>query len=189
METNDFVPLALLAMGSEIQGKTKLQKTVYFLGLMTGCLDELGYRPHFYGPYSDEVAGAIDRLYTIGAVDRRSSSVGSVDRAGFEVRRIDFSLNADGKRFVESKAQRHPELWKAISAAATRLKQAGDIDYAKMSIAAKTYFMLHQSGGQPHDSDLARLAARFGWEVTLEEVKEAVAYLRRLGLLPAPHQA
>jgi uncharacterized protein YwgA len=55
MDAKEFVQLSMLAMGSEIQGKTKLQKTVYFLGLMTGCLDDLGYRAHFYGPYSDEV--------------------------------------------------------------------------------------------------------------------------------------
>jgi uncharacterized protein len=185
METKDFVQLAMLAMGSEIQGKTKLQKTVYFLGLMTGCLDDLAYRPHFYGPYSNEVTGAIDWLQTIGAIDQRSSSVGSVDHAGFEIRRYDFLLNEEGKRFVESTARRHPELWKKIDDAATRLKRAGDINYAKMSIAAKTFFMLKETDGQASDSDLARLASRFGWEVTLNEVKEAVAYLRQIGLLPA----
>src|SRR5262249_40853843 len=69
MDPNDFVVLAILAMGGEIQGKTKFQKAVYFLGLLTGCIDDLGYRAHFYGPYSDDVANAIDRLRTIGAVD------------------------------------------------------------------------------------------------------------------------
>ncbi len=69
MDSKDFVLLAMLAMGGEIQGKTKFQKTVYFLGLMTGCIDDLGYRAHFYGPYSDEVADAIGWLRTIGAVN------------------------------------------------------------------------------------------------------------------------
>lgn len=50
MDANDFVLLALHAMGGEIRGKTKLQKTVYFLGLMTGHLDDLGYRTTSTGP-------------------------------------------------------------------------------------------------------------------------------------------
>ena len=56
MDVKDFVQLSLLAMGGQIQGKTNVQKKVYFLGLITDCLDDLGYRAHFYGPYSDEVA-------------------------------------------------------------------------------------------------------------------------------------
>jgi len=56
MNTYDFVHLALYAMGGEIRGKTKLQKTIYFLGRLSNHIDELGYNPHFYGPYSSEVA-------------------------------------------------------------------------------------------------------------------------------------
>ncbi len=59
----------------------------------------------------------------------------------------------------------------------------------KLSIAAKTYFMLQETDGQASESDLARLASRFGWEVTLDQVKDAVAYLRRIDLLPAQQQA
>jgi uncharacterized protein YwgA len=57
MDAKDFVTLTLLIADGEIRGKTKLQKMVYFYGLMTSQLNELGYRAHFYGPYSDDVAG------------------------------------------------------------------------------------------------------------------------------------
>src|SRR4051794_11752051 len=105
MEARDFVQLALLATDGEIQGKTKLQKTVYFLGLMTDQLDDLGYRAHYYGPYSDEVAGAVGWLKTIGAVEQTSSGVGSTDNSGFEVRRYDFRLNERGRKFAETTAR------------------------------------------------------------------------------------
>lgn len=174
--------MTILAMGGEIQGKTKFQKTAYFLGLMTGCLDDLGYRAHFYGPFSDEVADAIDRLSTIGAVDLTFSSGGTTDRLGSEIRRYDYRLNDRGRRFAEATASRHPEFWEKLRQAAHQLKRAGDLDYVKMSIAAKTDFMLKEMGGRPGEKDLACLAARFGWEVTPEQVGEAVAYLERLGL-------
>ena len=82
MNARDFVQLALIAMDGEIRGKTKLQKTVYFLGLLTGSLDDLGYRAHFYGPYSDDVAEAVGWLKTIGTADQTSSGVGNVRRLG-----------------------------------------------------------------------------------------------------------
>ncbi len=182
MDTKEFVQLSLLAMGSEIQGKTKLQKSVYFLGLMTGCLDELGYRAHFYGPYSDEVADAIGWLSTIGAINQTSAGVGTVDNSGFEIRRYDFRLNEQGRQFAEATTRRNPDLWRKLQDAAHRLMRSGDLDYVKMSIAAKTYFMLKETNGQASEKDLARLATRFGWEVTPEQVKEAASYLERLGL-------
>jgi uncharacterized protein YwgA len=182
MDSKDFVLLATLAMGGEIRGKTKFQKTVYFLGLMTGCLDDLGYRAHFYGPYSDEVADAMGWLRTIGAADLTISSGGAVDHSGFEVRRYDYRLNEGGKQFAEVTSRRHPGLWGKLRDAADLLKRAGDLDYVKMSIAAKTYFMLQETHGQASEKDLARLANRFGWEVTPEQVREAAAYLERLDL-------
>jgi uncharacterized protein YwgA len=174
--------LSLLAMGSEIQGKTKLQKTVYFLGLMTGCLDDLGYRAHFYGLYSDEVADAIGWLSTIGAVNQTSAGFGTVDNSGFEIRRYDFRLNDQGRQFAEARSRRNLDLWRKLQDAANLLRRSGDLDYVKLSIAAKTYFMLQETDGQTSENDLARLATRFGWEVTPEQVQEAASYLERLGL-------
>lgn len=183
MDTRDFVQLTLLAMGGEIQGKTKLQKTVYFLGVLTGCVDDLGYRPHFYGPYSDDVADALGWLRTIGAVDTQSVGAGLVDQSGFEVRRFDYRLNDEGRRFTAATASRFPDLWVKVKDKADRLKRIGLPDYLELSIAAKTYFMLQETNGHASEGELARLASRFGWQVSSDQLKEAAAYLQRLELV------
>ncbi len=70
MNTYDFVQLALYSLGGEIKGRTKLQKTIYFLAITSGAdPHEFGFGPHFYGPYSEEVADAVDRLKSLGFVD------------------------------------------------------------------------------------------------------------------------
>ena len=104
MDARTFVQLGLLALGGIVHGKTKYQKSIYFLGLMTGCLEALGYRAHYYGPYSEDVAEAMDWLRIIGAVDQSSSGVGTVDSSGFEIRRYDYRLNPRGRSFVENRA-------------------------------------------------------------------------------------
>lgn len=182
MNANDFVTLSLLAMGGEIQGKTKLQKTVYFLGLLTDGLEDLGYRPHFYGPYSGDVDGAVTWLKSIGAIDQNVSSWGA-DQSGFEVRRYDFRLNEQGKRFAQVKAAQNPELWQRLQQAAKRLKEGGDIDYMDLSVAAKTQFLLAAKGGPAKMAELARLARQFGWNVSPAQVKKAAQYLNKLGLV------
>ena len=183
MNANDFVLLAIYAMGGEIRGKTKLQKTVYFLGLMTGQLDDLGYRAHFYGPYSDEVADAANRLKAVGFIDQSAAGAGSVDRFGFEVSRTDFALIEDGKEIAEAKIAVLPNFWKKLHRAAGVLREAGDLDYMKLSIAAKTYFMLGKKKGKATMAELAELAKQFGWKVTTEQVKDAAQYLNKLDLV------
>ena len=183
MNAYDFVHLALRAMGGEIKGKTKLQKTIYFLGEIVGCLEDLGYRAHYYGPYSDTVAAATDRLVSLGFVDHSSAGVGSVDVMGFEVARHDFSLSEKGKRVADLKAKRFQDVWCKLENAAQVLQKAGDLDYMKLSIAAKTYFTLGQRRGTATFDDLARLARRFGWTVTGTQVREAADWLAEVGLV------
>ncbi len=182
MDTYDFVQLAFLAVGGEIQGKTKIQKTVYFLGILTGEIGNLGYGPHFYGPYSSEVAGAVGQLHALGFLDRQIVQTGVTDPQGFEVKRYDFSFTKVGRCVANTKAERLREPWNKLQQAADVLRTAGDIDYMKMSIAAKAYFMLGARGGSATTGDLAELAPRFGWNVSRDQIREAAAYLNKLGL-------
>lgn len=185
MMPTDFVHISLLALGGEVHGKTALQKKIYFLGVLTNTLEELGYRPHFYGPYSDEVAQAMQELKTIGYVEQDVRSTGMADAAGFERCRYDYRLTEAGKRVAEAKAAASGGLWAKLQDIADRLKSAGSVDYMKLSIAAKTYFLLGQSQAKPSDNDLAQLASKFGWQVKPAEIQEAGRYLEKLKLLGA----
>lgn len=183
MNTYDFVHLTLAAMGGEIKGRTKLQKTVYFLGVITRRQSELGYRAHFYGPYSAEVADAVVQLKSLGFIDQNIASFGSSDSAGFEVARYDYKLNEQGKTVAEQKKRMHSQEWKKIEAAAAVLKKAPHADYVKLSIAAKTYFMLGEKNGNATKAELAELATKFGWSVSQDQINEAATYLKLLGLV------
>jgi hypothetical protein len=185
MNPYDFVHLALLAAGGEIKGKTKLQKIIYFLGLMTRKPDELGYRAHYYGPYSDEVANAVATLEGVGFVSSDVASVGAVDPQGFEVRRTDFRLTEEGRAIAHAKAAQNPILFEGLRKAVGVLRQSGDQDYVKLSIAAKMVFMLREKGAPATEVELGRQAKRFGWNVTPQQIHEAAEYLRKLDLVQA----
>ena len=182
MDATDFVLLGLHAMGGEVRGRTKLQKTIYFLGVLTGHLDDLGYRAHYYGPYSEDVADAVNRLRSVGFVDQSAAGCGMINRSGFEVCRYDFRLTDDGMQVAKAKADAEPEFWERLQDAVGALKKAGDLDYIRLSIAAKTCFMLGKRG-KATMTDLANLAKRFGWKVTSDQVTEGAKYLSSLGLV------
>ncbi|MGB2988124.1 MAG: hypothetical protein WBE26_19830 [Phycisphaerae bacterium] len=182
MNAYDFVHLAFLAVGGEIRGKTRLQKTIYFLGVLTKSVDELGFHAHYYGPYSEEVADAMGRLTVLGFVDQNVVGGGAVNEFGFEVARYDYRLNEDGRAIAEWKAKQHPDEMQKLRDAAEKLKWAGDLDYMKLSVAAKTYFML-ETKERATMAELTKQARRFGWRVSEDEVRKAGEYLSQLGLV------
>ena len=185
MKTHDFVHLALDAAGGEIKGRTKLQKTVFFLGILTGHLDDLGYRPHFYGPYSDTVATSVNGLKSLGFVEESTASAGTINSRGFEIARHDFRLTEEGRKVAEQKQGQFPEDWKQLSAAVGTFKAAGDLDYMKMSVAAKAFFLLKSKGASATAKDLSESAAKLGWNPTPEEITESIGFLEKLALVSA----
>lgn len=183
MDIREFIALTLLAADGEVHGKTKLQKLIYFVGVLADKLDELGYRAHFYGPYSDDVAYAVGQLRSIGVLDQNESEWG-YDQRGFEIKRSDYRLNEAGKAYAEKIKKRFHEDWQKIDGAIKQYKHSGDLDYMDLSIAAKTYFLLGQSKGKARSmKDLAALAPRFGWNVEAQKIEEAAKYLKKLGLV------
>ena len=157
MDTRDVLLLAYDAFGGEIHGKTNLQKRLYFLSIMLGI--DLGYGPHYYGPYSSEIAGINTGLKVLGYLNESIASAGNYGSEGFEIARHDFTLTEDGRAAVEAKKKRFPEQWDRIKKAAKALNAAGQINYMEMSIAAKAYFLLDQkAGNRGHAEKSERIA-------------------------------
>jgi uncharacterized protein len=183
MNAYDFVQLVLLALGGQICGRTKLQKTIYFLGVLTGTLEELGYRPHYYGPYSDAVAAAVNRLKSLGFVRESSLHTGTVDGEGFEVARHDFTLTDEGRAIAQQKAEQNTYIWQKIQKAVNRFQQGGDLDYMRMSVAAKTFFILSGSKKPATVAELSESAKKLGWNPKPQEISASVGFLEKLGLV------
>jgi len=181
MKAYDTVQLLLLAMDGQVDGKTKLQKMVYFVGVMTRTLDELGFRPHFYGPYSPEVAGALNRLQALGFLDYTKVSSGHRDESGFEQARYDYRLNQDGIAVAELRAEQHPEEWKGIKEAVDVLRRHKR-NYLELSVAAKAFCLLDEKSPATI-AQLEAIAPRFGWSVSRQELQKALGFLKSLSLV------
>ncbi|TSA42730.1 hypothetical protein D4R54_02140, partial [archaeon] len=65
MNPEDAVLLLVQANGGRVDGRTTIQKLTYFTQLLVPLSREFKFRPHFYGPYSAELAGSLDSLVAI----------------------------------------------------------------------------------------------------------------------------
>ncbi|MEY2486753.1 MAG: uncharacterized protein QOH39_2401 [Verrucomicrobiota bacterium] len=183
MNPYDIVHLTLHAFGGCIEGRTKLQKSVYFVGIITDSLVDLGYRPHFYGPYSDLVTAAVARLKSLGFVTESALGSGAIGDGGFEIARHDFQLTTEGQRIAKEKAEQNAEVWSKIKDAVNRVKSAGSIDYMRMSVAAKTYHMLKAKGKPATPEELSESAKALGWEAKPHDIEQSISFLQKLGLV------
>jgi uncharacterized protein YwgA len=184
MNTYDFVHLVIHAAGDSVQGRTKLQKLVYFVGALTGNLERLGYRPHYYGPYSPDVAGAVQELRGLKFLEQQVSSAGSVSHQGFEVSRYDYKLTDEGKEVAEEKANAEPESWQKLADAIQRIHSANGQDYVRLAIAAKTHLITKSAGQVLPSNVLKSKAAEHGWTFSPDQYDEALRFLERVGLKP-----
>ena len=179
-DINEFVLLGYMAFGGSIRGQTMLQKRMYFLSVMLGV--DLGYGPHYYGPYSASVAAANADLKGLGYLNERSSPWG-FDHRGFEMARCDYELSEAGQRVAERKSRVESDLWRRIENAASVINAAGDLDYMELSVAAKAYFGLTQLKGKATIDEIAALLPKFGWSVTKDDVSKATTFLQRANLV------
>jgi uncharacterized protein len=180
ISTQDFILLAYKAFGGKMNGKTLLQKRVYFLSVMVG--EDLGYGAHYYGPYSAEVATGNAELKSLGILEENVALYGIDDR-GFERARYEYELSEFGNRVANQLTASYPELWAKVESAATTLTRSGNLDYMALSIAAKAYYILEREGGRTTLQKIRDLLPKFGWSVTEAQLQGAADFLKRAELV------
>ena len=181
MKARHLILILLDTLGGKIDSKTKLHKEIYFISLMLGR--DIGYKAHYYGPYSPQVEQGLDESIGAGYLNMTHQVFGMDPNRGFEFKRYDFSLTESGKRFSEILKKKYPEEHKQIKGFARKLREIGDPDYVTLSLSAKAYFILDKAGIAMTDSQIAEKAKEFGWNVTEDDITTAVAILEKLDLV------
>lgn len=179
MTLDKLVLLIIDEAGGSLKGKTLLQKRGYFLSRLLGM--DLGYRPHYYGPYSPELEDALNRAKALGFVEERTLAFGVGDDVGFEVRRYDFTLTDDGTEIVKFLREQNPAECDMIHQCLRRLAEAGDTgDYMLLSVAAKTHYILSERQAAMTASEIRSAAKELGWNIDLKSTEKAVSFLEAL---------
>jgi len=179
-DARQVVLFVVSELGDRRNGKTFIQKACFFVGRLTG--HRLGFGPHFYGPYSDDVSGEL--AYLVGGdllVETRQGS-GAVGETGWEVAHLDYCLTdkgRDGLGFLETK---HPTESALVRSAIRQVLSAGSLDYLELSLAAKAVWIEEPHGKSLDPGNIASAATRFGWTVSARQVERATEFLKKLNL-------
>ena len=168
--------------GGTMRGKTLIQKKAYFLNILLDL--GLPYNPHYYEPYSPELEDSIGKCKALGLVEQKTVGFGVDEETGFEKKRFDYTLTADGRKVLQDLEKRMPDECRKIKGCLENLSQVGDDDYVSLSIAAKTYHILKESNNtaiQPND--LVAEAKQFGWDISKDSINKAVGFLSKMEMI------
>ncbi|MCH7783631.1 hypothetical protein IID62_11260 [candidate division KSB1 bacterium] len=110
-----------------------------------------------------------------------SSHIYGIDQYGMEMKRCDYILSDDGKELANELITDNKRAFKKIKEFSDSIKENGDPDYKKLSLAAKALFVLRNEGKKGiTTSEIAKKARSFNWKVEKEDIDNAADLLKKL---------
>ena len=182
--------LILLVVGSEeeksLRGRTTVQKKLYFLSVLEKT--DLGFRPHYYGPYSSWVAENLDILVSTGFLKEVTETFGPAsstppnDQNIFgEIRRHTYSWTSDSEAVIgEIEKEEGYTDWEA----AIRQLNAHSLalDFNTLSIAAKVHYIVKRQGKATREQ-IQEVAKEYKWNINDSDIKGVLSFLEALSLI------
>lgn len=181
--------LILLAIGSEpersLRGRTILQKKLYFLSVLKKV--DLGFCPHYYGPYSSWVAENLDILVNCGFLNEMTETFSSDQNVFGEIRRHTYSLTSDGDTIMDNiqELREYPSWNKKLERINS---QPLANDFNKLSIASKVHYII-QVKERATTEQIRQTAREYGWQVSDSDIEEVSSFLRDLSLISVTDKA
>lgn len=178
MQATETILAVLGSSAKPVEGRTAIQKLVYFCSIDKA---DLGYRPHFYGPYSPMVARFLEDLLSLDFIEEESR-VTLNDRILYT-----YNLTSDGFELAKNIQIREPKEYARIAKIVNTCEQIANNDFNVLSWAAKVYFIIQQKGTEISSRDQAvEMSRQFGWQLTPNEIDSGLELLFGLGLVKTP---
>lgn len=180
MDLYDTIESIIDSSGGSVRGRTAVQKLVYLAKQKIPELDVPEFRPHYYGPYSAEVAMSLSRLVQFLFVSE-SRIPGNI-AVGYEYR-----LTRDGNEVLDGVKRDQVQTYRSIRDFVQKCKSLCDLNILALSFASKVHYMTVNSPARaPSTSrdNLRAYAESLGWKMDPGEIDVGIRLLEDLDLAP-----
>lgn len=171
-----YLVLAIIdANGGRIEGRTVVQKLGYFATLKAS-LEGIRYKDYFYGPFSKDVAIALE--------DTRAALLVNETVRSSPIESYTYSLTDDGHEIVERVRNEFPKECAVIDKIVAVCKERCGLFAHPLACAAKSHYVLTHAGGKADrtPAGIERMASSFGWNLKEDDIKRGVGLLEALSL-------
>jgi uncharacterized protein len=182
IDPTEAAMLVIDAAGGGITGRTVIQKIIYF-GTVKKAVKAI-YRPHYYGPYSADVSGALQTITSCHFVDETMDTNESKKaNETFEWKRYSYKLNAEGMKvsefLKESSSPEYAEIKKIVDVC----KKTANLDPNVLSWAAKVHYILVQENRPMTHEEISTIAESLNWKLGTPQISHGVNLLKELSLV------
>ena len=174
MDARDLV-LAVVAQcpDKKVPGRTVLQKVVYFCTV--GLRLDVTYFPHYFGPYSEEIAQATRSLCSLGFLSE-SRHLMSTGTWGYE-----YHLTPEGEEVLSDVKSTKIKSVQDLTGKITGLQ--GWDHSQTISCAAKVDLILRKNKQPMNKEAIAREAENLGWHLDTQTINRVASFLIDLGFV------
>jgi len=182
IDLDDLVLAIASAGGGRVDGRTKLQKLGYFVSCLMPM--DAGYRPHYYGPYSPDIAATAQSQVSRGLLAERCEVYDDPRFPGHdgEWRRYVYCLTSAGRQALEWRRSQAPDDFDRAQTLAARLLRT-NADYTLLSYAAKLYMILLQESRALTLREALDRAHQLGWSMSEQDMQKGAGLLAQLELV------
>ena len=181
MDASEAIIAVVKVAGDNILGRTAIQKIVYFLSVFE--IVDVKYRPHYYGPYSADVASSTQML---ASIDFLNETVETPRTTGYTVpenwKKYHYSVSSDGEQFVEELKRSNAADFNEISRIVEICRNSVNFSPEILSWAAKVNYILSKKKEPMTYEAIISTAGSFGWDLSSEQIEMALELLQNLGL-------
>jgi uncharacterized protein YwgA len=183
LSPREAVLLALDAAEGPIEGRTAMQKVMYFIA--NALKTDLGHQAHYYGPYSRPIEYTLSQEVLANDVSEIVERLPSWYSTGPDIRKYTYELTEQGKEEATEIKRNHAGAAEIIATTMSGVKDAvPELDQESLSAAAKIHFIVsHAESHKTNVAEIPNLARELGWRLSERKVGEAVDLLKKLDLV------
>jgi uncharacterized protein len=177
VDASDLVLLILGASKSPVRGRTVIQKTGYFTHVSVPEAKSIGFKPHFFGPYSPEIAAALGDLVGMGYVHEDADTTARGNAV------YTYALTKDGRVLAQTVKKSHQAAFESIRRIEQTCRDDAQLNPNILSWAAKTHFLLQQKDTPLSEAEAVEMGKDYNWDLSSEDLGRGVQLLLKLGLV------
>lgn len=175
IDVYDAIALTLRANADELSNRTTLQKLIYFETLRIKPLETIMYRNHFYGPFSHQVASALDEMLAFSYLHEHVHSKYHFESYHYELTQL-------GKKYADRALDKFSGEFEIISGIVKACDEHCKLQAKSLSYSAKAHYILVNGGKKEYMiEDVAKIAKRFDWEIAPDDAENGLKLLEDLG--------
>lgn len=172
---SDLILMLLANKNDKIEGRTVLQKLVYLTSINVNnmLINKPNFKPHYYGPYSYDVALTLDQLVNLGFVEEYTK------KASDGIVTYIYSLTEDGKKLVNKYSNK--KINKTLCEMIDKLDK--NTNNNELIQLAKIHYIITNIKRTNDNNEIIKIAEMLDWELNPSIIDNMKRILKELKLI------